>query len=194
MEEAVGLHEQRTEWEIRGGFWEYLHVFIFYVAAALAVLATAGVARLTNGIACLILLVYSMFTVYSSATYVIIDPVSKELLIEKNRYLLPKKHRINMADVKTLLVEESGRPPAEAEGEISKRDLSYSIRIWLILKDGRRLKLFKPGMTGSPQENRKKAYLITSSTAAIWNLPVDYSVKRKGLEADSLDLAGSRAK
>jgi len=193
MEEAAGQQKQRMEWEVRGGFWQYLHVFIFYLSVSLAIMATAGVVRLASAIACVVLFVYSMFTMCSSATYVIIDPVLKELTIEKFYYLLPIRRRVATDTMQALLVEESA-PPAEDEGENSKRDLSYYVRVYLIIKDGRRLKLFGSGMTGSPQENRKKAYLITRSIAAAWNLPVNYSVRRSQPEAEGLDLAGSSAK
>lgn len=110
------------EWEVRGGFWQYLHVFIFYLSVTLAIMATAGVVRLASAIACVVLFVYSMFTMCSSATYVIIDPVLKEVTIEKFYYLLPIRRRVATDTMQALLVEESAAP-AEDEGE--NQDVIY---------------------------------------------------------------------
>jgi hypothetical protein len=187
----AGSQDQRMEWEVRGGVWENLHVLTFYTAVTLAIIATAGVARFVTGILSIILLVYSIFTMYSSATFAIIDPDSKELRIEKYYYLLPLKRVLPADKIDSLLVKESARPPADSEEKASKRDLSYYVRIYALLKDGKRVKLFRPGMTGAPLENRGKAYLVTTSIAVALDIPVQYSAARSRAEARGMHLAGS---
>jgi hypothetical protein len=191
MMEVAGGKDQRMEWEIRGGVWENLHVFTFYASVTLAILATAGVARLTTGIVSMVLLVYSIFTVYSSATFAIIDPDAKELKIEKYFYLLPLKRVLPADKIDSLLVKESARPPADSEEKVSKRDLSYFVRVYALLKNGKRVKLFRSGATGAPLENRKKAYLLTESAVVALGVPVEYSAGRGGAEAKDMGLAGS---
>jgi hypothetical protein len=191
MAKTAAEGDRRMEWEVRGGVWENLHVFIFYTAVTFAVLATAGVARFVTGILCIPFLIYSIFTMYSSATYAIIDPESKELRIEKYYYLLPVKRTIGSEDITSLVVKESARPPADSEEQASKRDLSYYVRVYALLKNGKRVKLFRSGVTGAPLDNRKKAYLIATTIAATMNLPVEYSTARDRSAAKEMHLAGS---
>jgi hypothetical protein len=193
MTEVAGRQDQRMEWEVRGGIWENLHVFVFYTAVTLAILATAGVARYVNGILCVVFLFYSIFTLYSSATYAAVLPLSQELEIDRYFYLIPSKKRIGSDKLQAVLVKESSRSPGDSEEKASKRDLSYYVRVYVLLKDGRRIKIFRSGMTGAPLDNRKKAYLITESTARILGLPVQYATPRGKSGVEELRLAGSRA-
>ena len=178
VEAAAGANE-RLEFEIRGGLWEGIHAVIFYISLASAVLATLGVLRLFLGIACVVLLFYSMFTIFSSPTFVIIDPAARRLTVERYHYFIPSSSSFDRQDLEGLEVIESPRVPA-AEGERTRHDLSYYVRVYLKHSDGRRLKLFRTGMTGAPLDNRVKAFLIVQALARDLEIPVSYS--RRGLE------------
>jgi hypothetical protein len=185
MTEAVANGSERVEFEIRGGPWEVTHVLFFYLALTSAVLATLGVMSIVLGICCVVFLFYSMFTIFSSPTYVIVDPEAQELTLERYHYFMPSRRRIGREEVEGLEVTESPRVPA-AEGETgSKRDLSYYVRVYLRQKDGKRLKLFRSGMTGAPSDNRIKAFLIVQSVSDALDIPVDY--RRRGLEEDDTE-------
>ena len=160
MTEAVASGSERMEFEIRGGLWEGIHVVIFYAALTFAVLATLGVMRIALGIGYIVCLFFSMFAMFSSPTYAIVDPSARELTVERYHYFIPSRLRLGRERLEGLEVIESPRVPA-AEGERgSRRDLSYYVRVYLRLKDGRPLKLFRSGMTGAPSDNRNKAFLI----------------------------------
>jgi hypothetical protein len=182
MTEAAASQGEHMEFEIRGGPWEGIHVVIFYGAVISAVLATIGVMRLPLGIGCIVLLFYSMFTIFSSPTFVISDPAAQELVVERYHYFIPSHKRIEREELEGLEVIESPRVP-EAEGEQSARhDLSYYVRVYLIRTDGRRLRLFSSGMTGAPLDNRTKAFLIVQGLARDLDIPVSYT--RRGLEVE----------
>lgn len=189
MEGTVTARDDRMEYEVREGAWEIIHVIVFYVSAALAILATAGVARVPTGISCIVLLIYSMFAIVSSPTYVIIDPVSRGVMVERYHYYLPSRHQIPADELESILVMESARPPAEGDDKSSKRDLSYFVRIYLGLKDGGRLKLFRSRMTGAPLENRNKAFLIAEGAAKALDIPVIYASRGKQRDAEDLRFA-----
>ena len=179
MTEAAVSGGERIEFEIRGGLWETAHAVIFYGAVVSAVLATLGILSLILGIGCIVLLFYSMFTMFSSPTYVITDPSARELTVERYHYFIPSRKRVGPQELEGLEVIESSHVPA-AEGEQgSKHDLSYFVRVYLRRKDGRRLKLFSSGMTGAPSDNRTKAFLIVQGLVATLDIPVAYT--RRGL-------------
>jgi hypothetical protein len=182
MTEAVTGYNDSIEFEIRGGLWEGIHAVIFYISVTCAVLASVGILSIAFGIACVVLLSYSMFTIFSSPTFVIIDPASREAILESYHYFIPSRHRVGKNDLEGLEIIESQRLPA-AEGEKgSRRDLSYFVRVYMRLKDGRRLKIFRSGMTGAPADNRSKAFLIVQGLSGALDIPVSYT--RRGVEKE----------
>jgi hypothetical protein len=175
MVEAANLESQSLEYEVRGGLWEVVHAVLFYVSVACAILATVGVAPLAMGAACALLFSYTIFTFYSSPTYVILDPSTHEATVERYHYFIPSRRQLKSDELERIEVVEPSRVPA-GEGESgSRRDLSYYVRIYLDLKDGRRLKIFRSGMTGAPSENREKAFLVTRNAAEALDVPVVYT-------------------
>ncbi len=166
---------ERMEFEVRGGPWEGFHVLVFYAAVVSAVLATLGVLRLLFGIGCIVLLFYSMFTIFSSPTFVISDPAARELTIERYHYFIPSRKKIGREGLEELEVIESPRVPASEGEKTSRHDLSYYVRVYLKRKDGKRLKLFSSGMTGAPSDNRLKAFLTVQEMAAALDIPVTYT-------------------
>jgi hypothetical protein len=185
MTEAAASAGKRMEFEIRGGLWETVHAVIFYGSVTLAVLATLGIHRLLFGVGCIVLLFYTMFTIFSSPTYVTVDPLTRELTVERYHYFIPSRKRVGPQELDGLEVIESPRVPA-AEGEKgSRHDLSYYVRVYLKRKDGRRLKLFSSGMTGAPSDNRIKAFLIVQGLVAGLDIPVSYT--RRGLKEDTVE-------
>jgi hypothetical protein len=182
MTEAVTGYDDSMEFEIRGGLWEGIHAIIFYVSVTFAVLASMGILSIAFGIGCVVLLFYSMFAIFSSPTFVIIDPASREAILERYHYFIPSRHGMGKNELQGLEVIESQRLPA-AEGEKgSRRDLSYFVRVYLISKDGRRLKIFRSGMTGAPVDNRSKAFLIVQGISGALDIPVSYT--RRGVEKE----------
>lgn len=181
MTEAAASGNERLEFEIRGGPWESAHVVIFYGAVACAVLATLGVTRLFLGISCVVLLLYSMFTMFSSPTFVMSDAAARELVVERYHYFIPSRSRIGREELEALEVVESGRIPAEEGAKSARRDLFYSVRIYLRRKNGRRMRLFSSGMTGAPSDNRAKAFLIVQDLSRDLDIPVTYN--RRGRES-----------
>lgn len=185
MVEAAHTDRDVLEYEVRGGLWEGAHALLFYGAVTCALLATLGIAPLATGIGCLLLTFYSIFTVFSSPTYVIIDPSTRQVTLERYHYFIPSRRRFEYHKLDRIEVVESSRPPAE-EGETgSRRDLSYFVRVYLKLKGGKRLKIFRSGMTGAPSENRTKAFLVTQDASRALDLPVVYTrqgEKRKAEE------------
>jgi hypothetical protein len=179
MTEAWAGSGERMEFEIRGGVWEGVHALIFYAAVTLAVLTTLGVMRLAFGIAFIVCLFYSMFAIFSSPTYIVIDPGGRGLTLERYHYFIPSRRRIAGEELETLEVVESSRLPAAEGKRGSRHDLSYYVRVYLKLKDGSRFKLFRSGMTGSPADNRGKAYLIVQAMSGALEIPVSYT--RRGL-------------
>ena len=169
--EAVASVSERMEFEIRGGLWEGIHAFIFYVSVTCAVLATVGIMSTVLGISCVVLLFYSMFAIFSSPTYIIVDHTARELTLEKYHYFMARSRRIGRDELEGLEVTESPRVPAAEGATSSKRDLSYYVRVYLRRKDGKSLKLFRSGMTGAPSENRMKAFLITRSVSDALDIP-----------------------
>jgi hypothetical protein len=168
------------EFEIRGGPWESAHVVIFYGAVISAVLATLGVLRLALGLGCIIILFYSMFTIFSSPVFVISDPAARILTVERYHYFIPSRKRIGREELEGLEVTESARVPAAEGGQGARHDLSYYVRVYLRRSGGRRLKLFSSGMTGAPSDNRTKAFLIVQGLARDLDIPVSYT--RRGLK------------
>ncbi|MBN2026719.1 MAG: hypothetical protein JW854_08190 [Actinobacteria bacterium] len=185
MTEAVASVSERMEFEIRGGPWEGIHAFIFYISVTCAVLATLGIMSTFLGISCVVLLFYSMFAIFSSPTYVIVDPTAQEITLEKYHYFIASQRRISREELKGLEVTESPRVPAAEGATSSKRDLSYYVRIYLRRRDGKSLKLFRSGMTGAPAENRIKAFLITQSVSHALDIPVLYT--RRGMDKDDTE-------
>jgi len=180
MTEAVASGSERMEFEIRGGLWEGIHAVIFYAAVTFAVLATLGVMRVALGIGCIVCLFFSMFAIFSSPTYVIVDPVARGLTVERYHYFIPSRRRLGREDLEGLEVIESPRVPTTEGEQGSKRDLSYYVRVYLKRKEGHPLKLFRSGMTGAPSDNRNKAFLIVQGLAGALDIPVFYT--RRGLE------------
>lgn len=183
MVEAVSQESGSFELEIRGGLWEGIHAVLFYLSVALGIMATFDVARLATGIACIVLLFYSIFTIVSSPTYVTIKPSSREVLVERYYYYIPWRRTLQRSDLERISVVESSQPPSAEEEKGSKRDLSYFVKIYLELKERGRLKLFRSGMTGAPSDNREKAFLIAESTASALDLPTVYTVRGKEKES-----------
>ena len=181
--EAVGQENGSFELEIRGGLWEGIHAVLFYLSVALAIMATFGVARLATGIACVLILFYSIFAIVSSPTYVTIDPSSREVLLERYYYFIPWCRTLQRSDLERISVVESSQPPSAEEEKGSKRDLSYYVKVYLEKKERGRLKLFRSGMTGAPYENREKAFIVSESAASALDLPVAYAIR--GKEKDS---------
>ncbi len=179
MAEAAARAGERMEFEVRGGPWEGIHAFIFYTSVTFAVLATIGIMRLPLGISCVVLLFYSMFAIFSSPTYVSVDPAARELTLERYRYFISSRRRLGRDDLEEVEVAESPRVPTAEGGQTSRRDLSYFVRVCLKRKNGRPMKLFRSGTTGAPAENRAKAFLIVESVARAMDIPVVYT--RRGL-------------
>jgi hypothetical protein len=180
MTEATVNETEPMEIEIRGGAWEGIHALIFYTAVTLAVLASLGILRIAFGITFIILLFYSIFAIFSSPTYIIIDARAREVTLERYRYFIPSRRSYGQGELGGLEVVESPRVPA-AEGEKgSRRDLSYYVRVYLVLNDGKRLRIFRSGMTGAPAENRRKASLIVENIVDALGIPVTYNQPGKG--------------
>jgi hypothetical protein len=178
MAEAAAGGSERFEFEIRGGLWESIHVVIFYGSVISAVLATAGVMRLELGISCIVILFYSMFTIFSSPTYAISDTAARQLVLERYHYFIPHREFIDRGELEGLEVVESQRVPDEDAERASRHDLAYFVRVYLVRGDGRRLKLYGSGMTGAPADNRARAFLIVQRLAGDLDIPVFY--KRRG--------------
>ena len=169
-----------AEFEIRGGWWEGLHVLVFYTAVTCAVLSTLGVARLATGIAAVVLLFYSILAIFSSPTYLVVDGESRALVLERYRFFIPFRRRLARQELESLELEESPYLPGEeGEGEPGGR-LSYRVRLHLLLKDGREMKLFRSGLTGSPSDNRTRAFLIAETLSRQLGLPVNYRQAEAG--------------
>lgn len=175
MAEAAVNSSERFEFEIRGGLWESVHVVIFYGAVASAVLATVGVMRAVLGISCIVILFYSMFTIFSSPTYAMSDAAMRQLILERYHYFIPSRKTIDRDELEGLEVVESARVPTMEGERASKHDLAYFVRVYLKYKDGRRLKLYSSGMTGAPADNRTKAFLIVQRLAGDLEIPVIYT-------------------
>jgi len=182
MAEAATSSSERMEFEIRGGLWESIHVVIFYGAVISAVLATVGVMRAVLGISCIVILFYSMFTIFSSPTYAISDAATRQLTLERYHYFIPSRKTIGREELEGLEVIESPRVPDTKGERGSKHDLSYFVRIYLKRKNGRRLKLYSSGMTGAPADNRTKAFLLVQRLAGDLDIPVYYT--RRGLSEE----------
>lgn len=183
MTEAAASGNERVDFEIRGGPWEGIHVVVFYGALISAVLATLGVFRLFLGISCIVLLFYSMFTMFSSPTFVVSDPAAHELIVERYHYFIPSRRRLGRDELEGLEVIESGRVPGSGGERGARHDLSYFVRVYLKRKDGRSLRLFSSGMTGAPSDNRTRAFLIVQGLARDLDIPVSYT--RRGREGGS---------
>ncbi len=170
------------ECEVRGNLWEGIHAAVFYVAVACAVLSSVGVHRLALGIACVVLLAYSIFAIFSSPTFVRVEPDGSGVTVEKYRYFIPRRRWFPREQLRGITVIESPREPSAPGEKGSKRDLSYFVRVYLEAEGGRRFNLFRSGISGSPYENREKAYLITESASRTLNLPVFYGRRGVGEE------------
>jgi hypothetical protein len=175
MAEATTLEGHDLEYEVRGGLWEITHAILFYISLSCAILATVGVAPLAMGAACALLFAYTIFTFFSSPTYLIIDPSTHEAIVERYHYFIPSRRQFPHDQLERLEVVESPHVPVEEGESGSRRDLSYYVRIYLELKDGRRLKIFRSGMTGAPSENREKAFLVTQRASEALDVPVAYT-------------------
>ncbi|MBC7230022.1 MAG: hypothetical protein H5T74_06490 [Actinobacteria bacterium] len=178
MQEAVAGAEDRVEFEIRGGAWEGVHAVVFYVALTMAVLATAGVLRVYLGIACIVLLFYSMLAIFSSPRFIVIDKGGISLL--KYHFFLPRRVALPRDALEGVEVVESPRLPAPEGERGSRHDLSYYVRVYLTFSGGKRLKVFRSGMTGAPADNRRAAFLVAQALAEAADLPVSYT--RRGIK------------
>jgi hypothetical protein len=176
MEETVSRDQDYLEYEIRGGLWEGIHAVLFYGSVVCAILATLGIARLAMGIACIFLIFYTIFYIFSSPTYAIIDPTSHEVIVKRYHYFIPSRTLLKRDDLERIKVIESSRIPSGESQESSKRDLSYYVRVYLETKGGQRLKIFRSGMAGAPLENREKAFLVTQSASSALDIPVAYTI------------------
>lgn len=176
MTETVGDGSGKVEFEIRGGAWEGVHAVIFYAALTLAVLATAGIFRVYFGIGAIVLLFYSMLAIFSSPRFVVIGDDGISLL--KYHFFLPSRRALGRDALEGVEVVESPRLPASEGERGSRHDLSYFVRVYLLLSGGRKLKVFRSGMTGAPADNRTAAFLIAEALAEAGDLPVTY--KRRG--------------
>ena len=174
------------ELEIRGGAWEGIHALVFYTAVLLAVLASLGVLRIAFGIIFVVLLFYSILAIFSSPTFIIVDPGAHKVTLERYRYFIPKRRELGREEVEGLEVQESARVPV-AEGEKgSRRDLSYNVRVYLELEDGKRMRVFRSGMTGVPADSRRDAFLIVENIVDALDIPVTYGrlgTKKSGEDA-----------
>jgi len=188
MEEETAQAGGGSEFEIRGGPWEGVHAVIFYGAVTMAVLATLGVLRVIFGIACIVLLFYSMFAIFSSPRFVRIDPGGAISLV-KYHYFIPKRYEFGRGELEGIEVVESSRLPAEEGENASRRDISYFARVYLRLAGGRRLKVFRSVLTGTPIENRRAAFLIAQALAEAGDLPVTYA--RRGWDPRAASEAAS---
>lgn len=175
MVDAAQKEAGRLEFEVRGGPWEGFHALVFYAAVTFAVLATAGVARLLSGILAVSLLFYSILAIFSSPTYVVILPEERAVIWEDYRFFISFRRRFAREDLGGLEVVESGRLPSGEVGSAFRRDLSYSVHVYLKPVKGRRRMLFRSGMGGNPLENRARAYLVVESMARSLDLPVVYN-------------------
>ncbi|MEW6554151.1 MAG: hypothetical protein AB1384_07690 [Actinomycetota bacterium] len=180
MAEAAVSGSERFEFEIRGGLWESVHVVVFYASVVSAVLATAGVLRLELGISCIVILFYSMFTIFSSPTYAICDAGTRQLILERYHYFIPSRKAMEREELEGLEVVESQRVPDEGGERATRHDLAYFVRVYLLRKGGRRLKLYGSGMTGAPADNRAKAFLIAQHLAGELDIPVKYARRGRG--------------
>ncbi len=169
---------ERSEFEIRGGAWEGIHALVFYAAVTMAGLATAGVYRVYFGIAAIVLLFYSMLAIFSSPRFVVIDGDGISLV--KYRFFIPLRRHLRKDALEGIEVIESPRLPAAEGKRGSRHDLSYYARVYLVLSGGRRLKVFRSGMTGAPADNRRAAFLIAQALADAADLPVTY--RRRGVK------------
>ncbi len=175
MEEAAVNGAETMEIEIRGGAWEGIHALIFYTAVLLAILASLGILRIALGITFIILLFYSIFAIFSSPTYIIIDARAREVTLERYRYFIPRRRKFGRDEVEGLEVAESPHVPATEAEKGSRRDLSYYVRVYLVLKNGKKLRIFRSGITGAPADNRSKAFLIVEYMVDALDITVAYS-------------------
>ncbi|MBC7253800.1 MAG: hypothetical protein H5T72_07520 [Actinobacteria bacterium] len=175
MAAGPGSGEKGLEFEVRGGPWEGFHALVFYAAVACAVLATAGVARMATGICAVALLFYSILAVFSSPTYLVILPEEKTVALERYRFFFPSRRRFSRDDLEEIVVQERGLSGAEGEGRPSGRSLSYSARVYLRRRGGRKHRVYRSEMSGSPAENRARAFLVVEALSAHLDLPVSYS-------------------
>jgi len=140
------------------------------------------VARLATESVCVFLIFYTIFAIVSSPAYAVIDPATREVRVERYHYFLPSRRTLKRDELERIEVVEAPRLPSGEGRESQRRDLSYYVRVYLKAKDGRRFKIFRSNMAGSPSENREKAFLVTQSAASILDLPVLYATagKEKG--------------
>ncbi|MDI6873766.1 MAG: hypothetical protein QME84_05740 [Actinomycetota bacterium] len=179
MAAGPGSEEKGLEFEIRGGPWEVFHVLVFYVAVICAVLATAGVARMATGICAVTLLFYSILAVFSSPTYLVILPGEKAVVWERYRFFLPFRRKHPREDLEEIVVVESGGERPEEDENPSGRSLSYSARVYLRWRGGKKRRVFRSETSASPAENRARAFAVVETLAAYLGLPVSYS--RRGV-------------
>lgn len=175
MAAIPGSAEGRLEFEVRGGPWEGFHALVFYAAVACAVLSTAGIARMATGICAVVLLFYSILAVFSSPTYLVILPEEKAVMWERYRFFFPFRRKHSRDELEEIVVDESGVASAEGEGRPSGRRLSYSARVYLRHREGRKHRVYRSEMSGSLAENRTRAFLVAEALSAHLDLPISYS-------------------
>ncbi|MDY6794892.1 MAG: hypothetical protein SWK76_06390 [Actinomycetota bacterium] len=172
---------ESMELEVRGGMWEGIHAVLFYLAVTFAILATVGVMRVATGIGCVFTLFYSMFAIFSSPVYVQIDPSHRGVTVERYHYFIPHRRHIEQGDLERVTVIESSRPPnPQGEQTSGKRDLTYSVKVYLEPRQGHRLKIFRSGLSGAPLDAREKAFLVALEVSGALSLPVVYTVRHDG--------------
>lgn len=175
MAASPGSADGRLEFEVRGGPWEGFHALVFYAAVACAVLSTVGVARMATGICAVVLLFYSILAVFSSPTYLVILPEERAVIWERYRFFFPFRRKHSREEFLEIVVEESGADSVEGEGRPSRRSLSYSARVFLRRREGGKHRVYRSEMSGSPAENRTRAFLVAEALSAHLDLPISFS-------------------
>lgn len=96
---------------------------------------------------------------------------------ESYRYFIPLRRELPREGIAGVEVVEARRAPGTGEGSEPRRDLSYFVRIYLKFADGKRRRVFRSGVTGSPHDNREAAFLIAEALASSLDLPIIYHTR-----------------
>lgn len=164
------------------------HVAVFYSAVINAVLATVGVLRPYTGLASAFLLFYSILAIFSSPTYAVLEAGNK-LVIERYRFFLPTKVTISAEQLSRIVVEETEVAPL-LSGKHSQR--LYMARVWLEEKGGKRHRVFRTHLNGTPERNREEVFLTVERLVKNLGLPVLHEREQRGFKGNggSRDLTG----
>lgn len=95
------------------------------------------------------------------------------MVLRTYRYFLRRDSVFPASDFDHVLVEESPRPPSPG-GKGGRGDISYYARVFLERKDGKRLRVYRTGFSGSPLRNREGAFLVAEAASRALHLPVRY--------------------